>query len=153
MVYDVTNPMNVSFVSYMTSRDFLTKPGANTAGGDLAPEGLVFISAANSPTGKPYILASNEASGSIAVFELSGAVVTSAEEITSLNAVKLNVYPNPSNGGTVQFNKNVSGKVYTTTGLLVATFTNTNELNVNNLQSGLYIISSDNNENVKLIIE
>ena len=153
MVYDVTNPMSVTFVSYMTSRDFLTKPGINTAGGDLAPEGLLFISAANSPTGKPYVLSSNETSGSIAVYELAGSIVTSEEEMLAIQSAKFNVYPNPNNGDVVYFNKIVSGKIYNSTGQIVSDFLNARELNVQHLNSGLYFITTDTNENIKFIIK
>ena len=59
MVYDVTNPAKAAYVNYINSRDFTTSvPGSEdddklVTGGDVAPEGLAFVPAAASPTGKP----------------------------------------------------------------------------------------------------
>jgi hypothetical protein len=50
MVYDVTNPTSPTFVQYITTP------------GDVAPEGLSFVAAADSPTGKPLLIVANEVS-------------------------------------------------------------------------------------------
>jgi DNA-binding beta-propeller fold protein YncE len=68
MVYDVTDPTAPSFVHYVNNRDFSGDPEAGTAG-DLAPEGILFIPAADSPTGKPLVVTSNEVSGTVTVLE------------------------------------------------------------------------------------
>ncbi|MEV5029151.1 choice-of-anchor I family protein [Paenibacillus sp. LPE1-1-1.1] len=70
MVYDITNPADVKYVSFITSRDF-TAGAAGEPEGDVAPEGLKFVSAAKSPTGKPLLLAAHEVSGTIAVYEIT----------------------------------------------------------------------------------
>src|SRR5699024_1968374 len=62
MVYDVTDPANAAYVNYINSREFKAiVPGSEeyedgeldkwVTGGDVAPEGLAFIPAAQSPTG------------------------------------------------------------------------------------------------------
>ncbi len=65
MVYDVTdfngsNPASISFVQH------LRNPG------DVSTEGTLFISAADSPSGRPLFIASNEVSNTLTVFESSG---------------------------------------------------------------------------------
>lgn len=65
MVYDVTNPAAPVFVQFVNMRD-TEQDGA----GDLGPEGLDFVPAADSPTGKPLLLTGNEVSGTLAVFEI-----------------------------------------------------------------------------------
>lgn len=70
-VYDITNPGTPVFESYTTSRDFSGDPEAGTAG-DLAPEGLVFISADDSPTGEALLLAAHEVSGTTAIYRVVG---------------------------------------------------------------------------------
>ena len=78
MVYDVTNPAKAAYVNYINSRDFTTSvPGSEdddklVTGGDVAPEGLAFVPAAASPTGKPLLMAACEVSGTVAVYELTG---------------------------------------------------------------------------------
>ena len=83
MVYDVTDPENAEFVNYINSRDFAgIVPGSEeydegeldkwVTGGDVAPEGLAFLSATDSPNGKPMLLAACEVSGTVAAYELDG---------------------------------------------------------------------------------
>jgi DNA-binding beta-propeller fold protein YncE len=70
MVYDLTNPVSPQFVEYMNRRNF--DVAVNTpAAGDLGPEGLLFISAANSPNGHPLLVISNEISGTTSVFQVN----------------------------------------------------------------------------------
>lgn len=64
MVYDITDPANATFENYF-----------NKNGVDESPEGLVFIDAADSPTGTPYLLSTNEPAdlnGSISLYNVNG---------------------------------------------------------------------------------
>lgn len=65
MVYDVTDPANAKYIDYVYGFD-----GKGDELEDISPEGLKFISAANSPTGKPLLLASHEISGTTTVFSI-----------------------------------------------------------------------------------
>jgi hypothetical protein len=64
MLYDVTDPANPQFVQYINTRDL-------NGGGDLGPEGLIFIPYKESPNGKNLVVVSNEISGTVSVFELN----------------------------------------------------------------------------------
>jgi len=64
MMYQITNPAKPKFVQYIRN----TSDAATT--GDISPEGLKFISAADSPTGVPLLLVGYEVSGSMAVFQI-----------------------------------------------------------------------------------
>ena len=75
MVYNVTNPEAPEFVTYYTSRDF-----SSDIAGDVAPEGLKFIPADESPNGEALLLAANEVSGTISFMS-----VTSKDEIEIIN--------------------------------------------------------------------
>lgn len=66
MVYDITNPESASYVNYINSRDF-----SQEIGKDTSPEGLEFVSAEASPTGKPLLLAACEVGGTVAVYEFT----------------------------------------------------------------------------------
>ncbi|MEO1007475.1 MAG: choice-of-anchor I family protein [Planctomycetota bacterium] len=68
-VYDITDPREPIFETYATSRDFGGDPAAGTAG-DLAPEGLVFIPADDSPIGEPLLVAAHEVSGTTAIYRV-----------------------------------------------------------------------------------
>ncbi|MBP3041590.1 Ig-like domain-containing protein [Bacillaceae bacterium Marseille-Q3522] len=67
MTYNISNPQDASFVNYLNSRDFSTN---EAIAGDVAPEGLDFVSAEVSPTGRPLIIVGNEVSGTVAVNEV-----------------------------------------------------------------------------------
>jgi len=88
IVYEVTNPNNPTFVQYINIPE------------DLAVEGLTFISAADSPTGRPLLVTTNEVSRNVAVFEVNPPVRISDIQGTS--------HLSPLRGQTVT---NVSGIV------------------------------------------
>ncbi len=72
MTYDITDPNAPVFVDYTNNRDFAGDAEAGTAG-DLGPEGIVFIAAADSPTGQPLLVVSNEVSGTVSIFGVTAA--------------------------------------------------------------------------------
>ena len=59
MVYEVTNPSKPLFVEYVNTD------------GDISPEGIAFIPAAQSPNGKSLLVTSNEISKTVAIFEFT----------------------------------------------------------------------------------
>jgi hypothetical protein len=67
-VFDVTDPTSPMLVQYVTSRDFSIDP-TNTAT-DSGPEVIRFVGAADSPTGVPLVIVSNEVSHTVAIFTL-----------------------------------------------------------------------------------
>ena len=87
MVYDVTDPEAITFVNYVNTRDFgTTVEGSEeyedgeldkwVTGGDVAPEGLLFLDAVSSPNGEPLLLAACEVSGTVAVYQLGSEDLT-----------------------------------------------------------------------------
>lgn len=76
MVYDVTDPRAPAFQDYFNTRaDWRTKKPAEVAAsvGDLGPEGLAFVPAAQSPNGRPMLIVGNEVSGTTAVYDIEQA--------------------------------------------------------------------------------
>jgi len=69
MVYDISNPYRVQFITYVNNRNFNVDADSPDAG-DLGIEGLVFVSACKSPTKMPLLIASNEVSGTVTIFEI-----------------------------------------------------------------------------------
>ena len=69
MMYQITNPAKPKFVQYIRNT---TNPASTDSAiaGDISPEGLKFISAADSPTGVPLLMVGYEISGSLAVFQI-----------------------------------------------------------------------------------
>ena len=83
MVYDVTEPASAQDVNYINTRDFASIVEGSeeyedgeldkwVTGGDVAPEGLLFLSDAVSPTGEALLLAACEVSGTVAVYQVGG---------------------------------------------------------------------------------
>ncbi|MGE3160191.1 MAG: choice-of-anchor I family protein, partial [Xanthobacteraceae bacterium] len=59
MIFDITNPKDVEFVQYIRTD------------GDIAPEGLDFISAKDSAIGVPLLAVANEVSGTTSLYKIS----------------------------------------------------------------------------------
>jgi DNA-binding beta-propeller fold protein YncE len=70
LVYDISNPAAPVFENYVNTRDCGSPPAAGS-GGDLGPEGAVFIPENNSPNGQPLLVVSYEVSGTTRIFEIS----------------------------------------------------------------------------------
>ena len=87
-VFDVTNPYDVQYRGYSNNRDFsVTLDFDNpaqvpNAARDLGPEGIVFIRAADSPTGAPLVVVANEISGTTTIFGLADVLFASGFEPT-----------------------------------------------------------------------
>jgi UDP-2,3-diacylglucosamine pyrophosphatase LpxH len=69
MVYDITRPCSPVFVQFINNRDFSGDAEAGTAG-DLAPEGIAFIPADESPNGSPMLAVANEVSGTTTLYSI-----------------------------------------------------------------------------------
>jgi len=71
LVYNISDPREPVFQDYLNSRntwDVDPEAGNLDGYGDLGPEGLVFISEEDSPTGEPLLVVGHEVSGSTAVY-------------------------------------------------------------------------------------
>lgn len=67
VTYDVTNPATPIFVSYNNKRSNPPVPATD----DLGSEGIIYISAADSPTGNALVVLSNEVSGTVSVYSIA----------------------------------------------------------------------------------
>ena len=134
MVYDITNPMSPSFVSYYLNRNFSVDADDANAG-DLGPENLVFIPDTLSPNGKPLLLTANEVSGTLSIYEIGGTI--GLNELDAANA--LSAFPNPVHG-TVNFSREISNaKMIDMLGREVMHI-NGKSANLENLPNGIYTI-------------
>ena len=70
VVYDISNPQTPRFLDYANNRDFTGDAKVGKAG-DLGPEGLLFISGTDSPTGQPLLVVTNETSGTTTVYAIA----------------------------------------------------------------------------------
>ncbi|WP_435078049.1 choice-of-anchor I family protein [Halococcus sp. AFM35] len=78
VVYDITEPTDPSFVQYINNRNFEVDPLADVEdgeadvsdAGDLGPEGVTFIPAADSPVDEPVVAVGNELSGTTTLYRV-----------------------------------------------------------------------------------
>lgn len=70
--YDVSNPKAPEFQFYANRRDFSVNANATNFfnAGDFGPEGIIFISAKDSPNKKPLVVLANEISGTTTLFQV-----------------------------------------------------------------------------------
>jgi hypothetical protein len=74
IAWDITDPLAPILATYANRRDPKVDPGPTGVGdasGDLGPEGLLVIPAAQSPTSKPLLVVCNEVSGTLTLLELA----------------------------------------------------------------------------------
>ena len=145
MVYDITNPSAPVYVDYKNTR-------SNTIfGGDNGPEGIVYIQANQSPTGKPMIVVSNEISGTVTLFEVRNNIPSSVNDLpkTSSNFV---AYPNPTQG---VINTSIIGNynIYNNLGQMVLQMKNTNQIDISSLNRGIYYIQNEMKQTHKIILQ
>ena len=69
MVYNVTDPLSPYFLQYINNINPEGDVDLGTAG-DIAPEGMVFISAKESPIQVPLLVVTNEVSGTTTLYEI-----------------------------------------------------------------------------------
>lgn len=144
-VFDVNNPAQPRLVQYVNNRSV-------TAGsGDQGPEGIVFVSAQNSPTGQPLLLLANEVSSTVAVYgvELRGTVLSSRNP---RRAAPLHFYPNPAQGGTVQLSRAVSGTLTDALGRPVRQLSQASRLETAGLPAGVYVLRTADGASSKLVV-
>ena len=76
IVYDISSPGESEFVQYINPID----PDTGDAL-DLAPEGLQFISAEDSPNGEPLLTVSNEVSGTVSIYQIEKDTILLPEDL------------------------------------------------------------------------
>jgi 6-phosphogluconolactonase (cycloisomerase 2 family) len=144
MVLNINNPAAPVLEAYANNR-------STTAGtGDLGPEGIVFISATDSPTGQPLLLLSNEVSSTIAVYSIQPTTQTAAR--AGQAATPLLAYPNPSQGAAVRLSRPVSGALCDLTGRVVRQLVAASQLETTGLAAGVYVLRADDGAATKLVV-
>lgn len=69
MLYEITDPLNPVFIDYKNTRT------VGSFGGDNGAEGIIFISAINSPTNQPIVILANEISSTLSFYQISGSAL------------------------------------------------------------------------------
>lgn len=139
MIYDVSNPNAPVFLNYTNHRNFAVDADSSAAG-DLGPEGIIFIPANQSPNGQNMLVVSNEVSGTVSAFGLSGYGIGVEDETLSNGIV---AYPVPA---TDELHMSKAGD-YTLrdiTGKVVLRIEGGEHMNVKHLPAGTYLLEDAN---------
>ncbi|KOS08278.1 hypothetical protein AM493_08995 [Flavobacterium akiainvivens] len=145
MVYDVTDPADVKFVDYKNSRT------VSAYGGDNGPEGIIFISAADSPDNTPYVIIANEISGTLSVYSVDTTNLGLGDDYTRAN--QFVVFPNPAESGIAYFNRAADVEVFDYTGKKVYEAKQALSINTANLAAGIYLVKTGEGITKKLIVK
>ncbi len=145
MVYDVTNPLSVTFVDYKNNRS------VSAYDGDHGPEGITFVSASDSPDGKPYIIVANEISGTLTIFEVNTSLLSNGEFNPTPKTFVL--FPNPAKDGIVYFNRQADIEIYDFSGKLIRSAKNAFTINTSEMATGLYLVKTNEGLVKKLVVK
>lgn len=144
MVYNITDPNNVTFVDYKNSRS------TSAYSGDHGPEGITYIKPENSPNGTGYVLVANEISGTITVFEVD-ANLLSAPNFNS-EVKTFTIFPNPSENGIVYFNRVADYELFDVSCKKISSEKEALTIDTSNLSKGIYLVKTGEGIVKKLIV-
>jgi hypothetical protein len=147
MVYNVTDPNNVTFVDYKHSRS------TSAFGGDNGPEGITYIPPANMNNGKGYVIVANEISGTLSMYEVTPSATLATGEVKTEKA-SFNIFPNPVNkGNTLYFNRAQGYELYDMSGKLLGKEKNALTIDTSKLNTGVYLIKTSEGEVKRFIVK
>ncbi|SDI44405.1 choice-of-anchor I family protein [Winogradskyella thalassocola] len=147
MTYNITDPNNPVFEKYINNRDL-----GEDEGGDLGPEGIIYVTPENSPVNTGLVIMANEVSSTLSFYALNTTTLNTDE--FTLQSESFKIYPNPSKSNqTVYFNQTVSVSLFDLQGREIATKENTMDFKLPSLNIGTYILKTNNGESFKLLIK
>ncbi len=132
MVFNVTNPDSAVFVQYVNNRDLGTNEG-----GDLGPEGIIYLSPERSPNDTAMVVIANEISGTLSFYQISK-VVTSTDDIAK-KPTSMVAFPNPANNQ-IFLEREDDYQLFDLQGKIIQTIQRQDVINVSNLSNGIYFV-------------
>ncbi len=146
MVYNITDPTAPRFVQYVNNRSI----PYNASTDDAGAEGLIFITAQNSPNGDPLLVVANEVSNSLSVFRVDGVTSAAVREVAE---APFYAYPNPAAAGTIYFNRPAQVQLYDVTGREVSrTATPSQSLSTKHLRPGIYVLRTQQGHTQRIVV-
>ncbi len=147
MTYNVTDPANPVFEKYINNRDL-----GDDEGGDLAPEGIIYVKPEDSPNATGIVIMANEVSSTLSFYALNASTLSTEEFIFATETFRM--YPNPSKSNQmIYFNRLASVSVFDIQGRKVMSQTDTMNIQLPELTSGTYILKTKSGESIKLLIK
>lgn len=147
MVYNITDPNNVTFTDYKNSRS------TSAYGGDNGPEGIIYITPQNTTTGKGYVVIANEISGTLSMYEVVQSPTLGTGEIKTEKAT-FNIFPNPvAKGNTLYFSRAQDYELYDMSGKLIGKEKNALTIDTSGLSIGVYLVKTSEGMVKRLIVK
>lgn len=146
MIYDVTNPRAPQFVDWKNNRT--TGPDA---GGDLGPEGLLYLNRDASPIDTGLLVVANEVSATVSIYRIEGDI-TSGIFNPQPTRPKLRVFPNPVTDNIIFFDRPVSGWLFDGMGRRVLQVQDAAYAKLPYLASGFYHLLTTDGQTATIIL-
>ncbi|KQM42671.1 choice-of-anchor I family protein [Chryseobacterium sp. Leaf201] len=147
MVYNITDPNNPTFTDYKNSRT------TSAYGGDNGPEGITYIDASNTTTGKGYVVIANEISGTLSMYEIAQSPTLATGEVKTEKAT-FNVFPNPvTKGSTLYFNRAQDYELYDMSGKLLGKEKAALTIDTSKLSTGVYLVKTSEGHVKRVIVK
>lgn len=147
MVYNITDPNNPTFTDYKNSRM------TSAYGGDNGPEGIIYIDASNTTTGKGYVVIANEISGTLSMYEVAQSPTLATGEV-KVEKATFNVFPNPvMKGSTLYFNRAQDYELYDMSGKLLGKEKAALTINTSKLSTGIYLMKTSEGHVKRVIVK
>ncbi len=153
MVFLINQPSNPKFLTYVNNRDFEADVETEAAG-DLGPEGILYISAEDSPNGTPLLVVTNEVSGTTSIYAVGGGRRIAGNPN---NSNKRFAYPNPvAERLTIKLDQNSSRKKVIVKNMMNEILLEevvegniiSKEIDVKNWQQGQYVLEINDGKSV-----
>lgn len=146
MVYDISNPLTPTFDQFIHTYQ---TDGTSI---DAAPEGIIFVPASESHTGKNLLFLSHEVSGTVAIYT----IIDPSESLASINEngnTTFTIYPNPVTDELfITSNTNLNNSTYIVRNALGSEIENgvidseLTRLSITAMPSGVYFLEISNNK-------
>ena len=147
MVYNVANPAAPVLVDYVNSRDL-----GPDEGGDLGPEGIIYIGANQSPSDTALVVIANEISATISVWAVKN-VTSSIGMEEAQQAQTLQAYPNPTATGVIRLSAPATYVVYNMAGQQVAQGQQTHVIDLTGSPAGAYLLLAEGGQFVRIMLQ
>lgn len=134
VAYDISNPWAPEFVTWYSNRDVDTNGDVT---GDVSPEIIKFVSAADSPNGENLLVVGYEVSGSVGIIQVGGDI--SAIDTETPRQALFKTWPNPT-VSTLNTDTPVTGQIVDLNGRAVASFQQATSIDVRSIEPGVYMI-------------
>ena len=146
MIYDLSNPSQPVFDSYLLNRDFSVAADDPDAG-DLGIEDITFVPKNQSPFGVAFIAVSGKVSGTVSIYLLGNKIGLKEYPAAAENSF----YPNPAESFIHYSGEPSELRVFSMDGKLVRKVSHAEKVSLEGLKSGYYLVKNAEGVSLKIL--